>query len=132
MCYYDMYSSRAVEYEKISPSLSPPSREQCHSNAKKNHANKTTFCFLLIFPEAKNLTETLCERPPHSAPTYSIASIVGGGFVLVAYFMRVASKIYFPCQKGARIDNDFWWDDATITIAFLLIIPITALSNVCE
>lgn len=93
---------------------------------------KQPSAFLLIFPEAKNLTETLCERPPHSAPTYSIASIVGGGFVLVAYFMRVASKIYFPCQKGARIDNDFWWDDATITIAFLLIIPITALSNVCE
>lgn len=99
-----------------------------------NHANKppSASSFFLLQTEAKNLTETLCERPPHSAPTYSIASIVGGGFVLVAYFMRVASKIYFPCQKGARIDNDFWWDDATITIAFLLIIPITALSNVCE
>lgn len=116
MCYYDMYSSRAVEYEKH---FSFPFPSLDHLLTKH----------LL---EAKNLTETLCERPPHSAPTYSIASIVGGGFVLVAYFMRVASKIYFPCQKGARIDNDFWWDDATITIAFLLIIPITALSNVCE
>lgn len=132
MCYYDMYSSRAVEYEKKFSFFPPPFREQYYSNAKKIMLTKQPSYFLLIFPEAKNLTETLCERPPHSAPTYSIASIVGGGFVLVAYFMRVASKIYFPCQKGARIDNDFWWDDATITIAFLLIIPITALSNVCE
>lgn len=81
---------------------------------------------------AKNLTEKLCERPTHEAPTISFASLIGGSIAVVAYFMRLASKIYFPCQKGARIDNDLWWDDLTITIAFILLIPITVLSNICE
>lgn len=90
----------------------------------------TMTCTLREQLSAKNLTETLCERPTHDAPTISVASLIGGSIVVVAYFMRLASKIYFPCQKGARIDNDLWWDDLTITIAFVLLIPITVLSNV--
>lgn len=79
---------------------------------------------------AKNITETLCRRPEREAPTISIASIVGGSFAAVAFIMRLLSKISFPCERGVRIDADLWWDDVTITLAMLLIIPITALSNV--
>lgn len=45
--------------------------------------------------------------------------------------MRMLSKVRFPCDRGSRIDTDLWWDDFTITVAFLIIIPITILSNVC-
>ncbi|KAF2163705.1 hypothetical protein M409DRAFT_68300 [Zasmidium cellare ATCC 36951] len=79
---------------------------------------------------AKNLTETLCQRPVRDAPTISVASIVGGICVLIAFTMRMLSKIRFPCDKGSRIDTDLWWDDFTITVAFVLLIPITILSNV--
>lgn len=44
--------------------------------------------------------------------------------------MRMLSKIRFPCDRGSRIDTDLWWDDFTITLAFMLLIPITILSNV--
>ncbi|KXS99882.1 hypothetical protein AC578_4478 [Pseudocercospora eumusae] len=78
---------------------------------------------------AKNVTETLCQRPVREASTISISSIIGCAFGSVAYIMRMVSKIKFPCDRGARVDTDFWWDDLTITIAWLLIIPITVLSN---
>lgn len=83
-------------------------------------------------PVAKNLTEQLCQRPVRDAESFSIASIVGIALAAVAYIMRLLSKVRFPCERGARIDTDFWWDDFTITVAMALLIPITALSNVCE
>ncbi|GIZ47643.1 hypothetical protein CKM354_001072800 [Cercospora kikuchii] len=79
---------------------------------------------------AKNLTEQLCQRPVRDAESFSIASIVGIALAAVAYIMRLLSKVRFPCERGARIDTDFWWDDFTITVAMALLIPITALSNV--
>lgn len=81
---------------------------------------------------AKNLTEQLCQRPVRDAESFSIASIVGIALAAVAYIMRLLSKVRFPCERGARIDTDFWWDDFTITVAMALLIPITALSNVCK
>lgn len=83
-------------------------------------------------PVAKNLTEQLCQRPVRDAESFSIASIVGIALAAVAYIMRLLSKVRFPCERGARIDTDFWWDDFTITVAMALLIPITALSNVCK
>ncbi|EME80711.1 uncharacterized protein MYCFIDRAFT_119208, partial [Pseudocercospora fijiensis CIRAD86] len=56
-------------------------------------------------------------------------SIVGCAFASVAYFMRMLSKMNLPCVRGARVDTNFWWDDLLITIAWLLIIPITVLST---
>lgn len=44
--------------------------------------------------------------------------------------MRMASKISFPCVPGARVDADLWWDDLTITIAMLILFPISVLSNI--
>ncbi|KAI5361285.1 Putative extracellular membrane protein, CFEM [Septoria linicola] len=90
----------------------------------------TSTCTIREQLTSKNITETLCNRPVREASPISIASIIGGSFAIVAYLLRVASKIYFPCQTGARIDNDLWWDDITITFAMALIIPITVLSNV--
>lgn len=40
----------------------------------------------------------------------------------------MASKLYLPCERGARLDAEFWWDDAAITFTFLLVIPISVFS----
>ncbi|CAK4032225.1 cfem domain-containing [Lecanosticta acicola] len=79
---------------------------------------------------SKNITETLCDRPVRESSNISEASLVGGACAAVAYFMRMLSKVSFPCERGARVATDLWWDDVTISIAFLLLIPITVLSNV--
>ena len=42
--------------------------------------------------------------------------------------MRMLSKVYFPCERAGRIDTEFWWDDAAITFAYLLVIPISIFS----
>ncbi|KAF2207725.1 hypothetical protein CERZMDRAFT_50520 [Cercospora zeae-maydis SCOH1-5] len=39
------------------------------------------------------------------------------------------SKVSFPCDRGARIDTDLWWDDAVITVAWVIMIPISVLSG---
>lgn len=83
-------------------------------------------------PASKNITETLCDRPVREASNISEASLIGAAFAVVAFVMRGLSKVSFPCERGARIQHDFWWDDFTITIAFVLLIPITVLSNVCK
>ncbi|USW58054.1 Putative extracellular membrane protein, CFEM [Septoria linicola] len=77
---------------------------------------------------AKNVTETLCERPVREVEAVPVSRIVGFTFAALAYLMRMASKVFFPCERGGRIDVEFWWDDATITFAFLLAIPISAFS----
>ncbi|KAH9835478.1 FAD/NAD(P)-binding domain-containing protein [Teratosphaeria destructans] len=41
----------------------------------------------------------------------------------------MASKITFPCDKVARVDAELWFDDLTISIAAILIVPMTVLSN---
>lgn len=74
------------------------------------------------------MTETLCQPPVRESELVPIPRIVGFTFAAVAYLMRMASKVYFPCQRGSRVDTDYWWDDGVITFAFLLVIPISVFS----
>ncbi|KAM3417701.1 hypothetical protein BST61_g5935 [Cercospora zeina] len=61
---------------------------------------------------------------------YGTIIIIGIALAVTAYCMRLLSKVRFPCERHARFDTDFWWDDFTITVGMALLLPITALSNV--
>ncbi|CAK1360710.1 hypothetical protein CB0940_03827 [Cercospora beticola] len=78
---------------------------------------------------AKNVTETLCQRPVREVSDIPIGTYIGAALATTAFFMRMLSKVTFPCERGARIDNDLWWDDAVITFAWILMIPISVLSG---
>lgn len=80
-------------------------------------------------PAAKNVTETLCQRPVREVSDIPIGTYIGAALATTAFFMRMLSKVTFPCERGARIDNDLWWDDAVITFAWILMIPISVLSG---
>ncbi|UJO14356.1 uncharacterized protein CLAFUR5_02361 [Fulvia fulva] len=77
---------------------------------------------------AKNVTETLCERPVRKVEKVPAPRIIGFAFATTAYLMRMASKVYFPCERGGHIDTEFWWDDAVMTFAYLMVIPISIFS----
>lgn len=66
MCYYDMYSSRAVEYEKISPSLSPPLESNVFQ-CEKSHANKPSPASSLFSqkPKISQKHSVNAPRTPH-------------------------------------------------------------------
>ncbi|KAM3423899.1 hypothetical protein BST61_g1294 [Cercospora zeina] len=78
---------------------------------------------------AKNVTETLCNRPVRKVSDIPIGTYIGAALATTAYLMRMLSKVAFPCDRGARIDNDLWWDDAVITVAWVIMIPISVLSG---
>lgn len=59
-----------------------------------------------------------------------MASIVGISCAIVAFIMRMASKLSFSCVPGSRVDADLWWDDLAITLAMVMLFPISILSNI--
>lgn len=80
----------------------------------------------------KNTTETLCEKPVRDrTKAVSYGGIIGMVIALVAYILRMSSKL--SCNGCSRITftNHLWWDDAVMTLAVAEVIPISILSVVC-
>lgn len=75
---------------------------------------------------SKNSTEVLCQAPIRDdSNTVSYIGVIGGVLALVAYVMRMVSRL-------PRFGGTLGWDDLVITIAMIEIIPLTVLSVVCE
>lgn len=68
-------------------------------------------------------------RPVRKVSNVPGGTYIGAALATTAFLMRMLSKVTFPCERGARIENDLWWDDATITFAWVLMIPISVLSG---
>ncbi|KXT09771.1 hypothetical protein AC579_6150 [Pseudocercospora musae] len=79
----------------------------------------------------KNTTDTLCSRPIRDQThIVSYAGVIGCIIALIAYLIRMVSKVSFPCYEEMRIYNQLWWDDAVITLAMAEIISVSSLSVV--
>lgn len=75
---------------------------------------------------SQNATQTLCKQPVRNeSKTVSYLGVVGGVLALLAYVLRMTSRL--P-QFGGQLG----WDDAVITVAMLEVIPLSVLSVVCE
>lgn len=74
----------------------------------------------------KNTTQTLCGAPIRDrTKAVSVSGIVGGIFALIAYILRMVSRL--P-QFGGTLG----WDDAVMTFVVVLVAPLTCLSVVCK
>ncbi|KAK7700729.1 hypothetical protein SLS57_012014 [Botryosphaeria dothidea] len=72
----------------------------------------------------KNTTQTLCGAPIRDrTKAVSVSGIVGGIFALIAYILRMVSRL--P-QFGGTLG----WDDAVMTFVVVLVAPLTCLSVV--
>ncbi|KAF2677933.1 hypothetical protein K458DRAFT_377483 [Lentithecium fluviatile CBS 122367] len=71
---------------------------------------------------AKNFTETVYGTPirDHSRMV-SYTGIIGGGFAVLAVFLRIIARI--PCCGGT-----WGWDDWAIVVTMLPVLPLTVLS----
>ena len=49
---------------------------------------------------------------------------------VVAYLLRMISKVSFPCEGAVKVINNLWWDDAVATFAMAEIIALSAFSVV--
>lgn len=75
---------------------------------------------------SKNATSTLCSAPIRDdTRAVSYAGVIGGVLALIAYIMRMVSRM-------PRFGGSLGWDDAVITIAMLEIIPLTVFSVIRE
>lgn len=75
-----------------------------------------------IAKASKNATSTLCSVPVRDEThIVSYVGVVGGILAVMAYFLRMASRL--PCFGGV-----LGWDDAVMTIAILEVIPLTVFS----
>lgn len=79
----------------------------------------------------KNTTATLCSHPirDHTLIVF-YSGIIGLAIAVAAYILRISGKIQSPCSGGIRWTSTLWWDDFVMTIAMLLIIPVSAMSVV--
>lgn len=80
----------------------------------------------LMLVATKNATQTLCGAPVRDrTKAVSVSGIVGGIFALIAYVLRMVSRLpHFGGTLG--------WDDAAMTFVVVLVAPLTCLSVVCE
>lgn len=77
----------------------------------------------------KNSTSTLCQVPVRDhTRLVSYSGVIGCIIALVVYVFRMSSKVFSPCTTGGRCYTDLWWDDAFITLAMILIVPLSAIS----
>ncbi|KAF2142053.1 GMC oxidoreductase [Aplosporella prunicola CBS 121167] len=84
----------------------------------------TETCTLKQQLTTKNATESLCDAPIRdNTKAVSYTGVIGGIIALVAYILRMVSRL--P-QFGGKVG----WDDAVMTFAVLLVIPLTCLSVV--
>ncbi|EME43990.1 hypothetical protein DOTSEDRAFT_71707 [Dothistroma septosporum NZE10] len=91
----------------------------------------TTSCGIRQQLTSKNTTATLCSHPIRDRThLVSYSGIIGLAFAIFAYVLRISGKIQSPCSGGIRWTSTLWWDDFMMTVAMLLIIPVSATSVV--
>jgi hypothetical protein len=79
----------------------------------------------------KNTTATLCQLPIRDQTGIIAGTGVGGCVIMIiAYVLRMASKVSFPCEGGIRFISCLWWDDVVMTFAVLEISAVSACSVV--
>jgi hypothetical protein len=52
-------------------------------------------------------------------------------FALVAFVVRIASKIHLPYAGSAASFTDLWWDDLLITLSMMFVIGFCVLAIPC-
>lgn len=77
----------------------------------------------------KNISSTLCQAPVRDhTDLVSTIGVVGCIIAFAAYLMRIASK---AVGEGTFIRN-LGWDDAVMTFAIAMMIPVSVLSPICK
>ncbi|KAK4501881.1 hypothetical protein PRZ48_007690 [Zasmidium cellare] len=77
----------------------------------------------------QNTTDTLCQRPVRDrTKAVSYSGIIGVVIAFIAYALRMSSKM--SCKGCSRLTftSQLWWDDAVMTFAMALVIPLSILS----
>ena len=93
-----------------------------------SHSDRT---WLTDQPATKNTTATLCGEPIRDEThIVSYAGVIGCVIAVVAYLLRMISKVSFPCEGAVKVINNLWWDDAVATFAMAEIIALSAFSVV--
>ncbi|KAH9827804.1 putative integral membrane protein [Teratosphaeria destructans] len=80
----------------------------------------------------KNTTETICQRPFRDGRKAGWRSIVVGlCFSVVAFALRIVSKISSPCGGHNGWTHNLWWDDAVMSVAMLLVLFVSYAAIPC-
>ena len=75
----------------------------------------------------KNVTSTLCQAPVRDhTHLVSYIGVAGAIIASIAYVLRIASK---AAGEGSFFTN-LGWDDATITIAVAMMVPVSVFSPI--
>ena len=79
------------------------------------------------YPATKNVTSTLCQAPVRNhTHLVSYIGVAGAIIAFVAYLLRIGSR---AVGEGSLL-TILGWDDATITLAVAMMIPVSVFSPI--